>query len=310
MKHVLFIVLSLLITIQSAEVPAQEPDFYENELGFAPMKEKINGRTFYFYFPENIKGIIYIFHGAGGSARNWFMNIEKVRFIHDAVKKGFGIAVPESLDRNERRWDFKETGNPDIDLLGKMRNLFISGGTVSGDISQFGIGMSNGGYFVVLAGYSLGFRGLAVYSSPGHMEIFEKEDFNIPVVFNIGASDPFFPVEEIEENGEFLKNKGVSIEINIRRKKTLSQRRFTRIPGVKSSRSKEIFSIFKDNGFLDERNYLSIGDKDRNWIKYLPAKYNSIAGDILGQLIAVNGGHTFMSDFNKQTLKMFEKLSK
>jgi len=56
---------------------------------------------FYYYFPQNYADrVMYLFHGRGGHAADWFTNVEMSNFTNYVVAMGFAVVV---LDSDERR---------------------------------------------------------------------------------------------------------------------------------------------------------------------------------------------------------------
>ena len=72
------------------------------------MTRTVKTAGFYAHFPANpadLKGVIYFFHGGGGDKDTWVgKNVEAGSLVSDAVLQGYGVVIPESLDRETKGW--------------------------------------------------------------------------------------------------------------------------------------------------------------------------------------------------------------
>ena len=86
-RHTVFQVLSPSTTISANFAPA--PDW-------RPAQRLVDGRDVYFHAPPDPVGLVFYFHGAGGSSRGWVTptNAENWQALRDAVARGYAVAVP------------------------------------------------------------------------------------------------------------------------------------------------------------------------------------------------------------------------
>ncbi len=86
--------------------------------------------------------------------------------------------------------------------------------------------------------------------------------------------------------------------------------RFWRIDGITALDSQEIFITLKENGFLDDENYLikhpHRGAMGADWHNYLDSKYDNFYGPIESQLMISWTEHQFFSDFNGKIIRFFD----
>ena len=81
------------------------------------------------YFPPNPTGLIFCFHGTGGSAERIFGrdNVEYYQFLRDSVVAGYAVAALDSTDRVNKQWD-GDSSSTNVDVLNVKAsiNYFIS----------------------------------------------------------------------------------------------------------------------------------------------------------------------------------------
>ncbi|HTJ12954.1 MAG TPA: hypothetical protein VL547_13045, partial [Dinghuibacter sp.] len=69
-------------------------------VSFSLKYEQIRGvnilKNVYYYFPASQKGIVYLCHGTGGSAKNLVNNFEWQEMIDDLVNVGYAVVVTEA----------------------------------------------------------------------------------------------------------------------------------------------------------------------------------------------------------------------
>ena len=67
-------------------------------------------------------GVIFRFHGTGGSASAMFNKDEDFTFARDAVAAGYAIAALDSTDRVNKQWDATVTSN-NVDVLNVQASI-------------------------------------------------------------------------------------------------------------------------------------------------------------------------------------------
>ncbi len=178
----------------------------------------------YYYIPESPIGIIYFFHGIGGSAQLWFVKtrVEQPLLLREAVRRGFGVVSMESDNRISKGWDRNDdadsTGlrvhdNADTENLWRVHaDSMLAKNRYPADVPLFAIGFSDGGAFtnmlalrastfilanqdkMVEVSHIMPFRAAAIYGAVGQ---FTKSDvYDLPTIFNLGINDnkaPAYP---------------------------------------------------------------------------------------------------------------------
>lgn len=262
-----------------------------------------SSRVFYF-FPPAAKAVIFLFHGAGGSADGWITrNIENRDFCNAAVADGYGIIAAESLDRTNKRW------NPQTDvpnLLNILSSLAASG-ALSADALRFGVGMSQGGGFVSQASSALNLQAQALYCIPGTNSVMDTT--RIPTIWNMmnrDTSEVPSRNEDARANFNKLFNRSIRASFNLTVASPVHPQRFRRIPGVDSLASTEIYTALKSNGQLTALDFFATNPRtSESWKSSIPALYSPILNDIEDQLFACFTEHLFHGDANARTIAFF-----
>ena len=117
---------------------------YKNAPAWNPTYEAVNGRQYGYFFPPNIRGLVFRFHGTGGQASTFFNKVEDRSQANDLVAAGFGVVALDSDDRVNKQWStVLPPNNVDINNVQAMINSFISRGFISANTPIFSVGMSN-----------------------------------------------------------------------------------------------------------------------------------------------------------------------
>lgn len=108
-----------------------------------------------YYVPPNPVGLIFHFHGTGGTGQVLFESAEFLSVTRDFVAAGFAVAAFDCANRTTGQWDTATTGAGDElarggDLLrarvsGIVGKLYGSGGVVDGEERRSSTGGSGGG---------------------------------------------------------------------------------------------------------------------------------------------------------------------
>ncbi len=301
-------------------VPVSLLATYKSAPRWAPTDHVMNGlpssnpgavHLIYFVPPASI-GMIFRFHGSGGSAVSFFSKVEDSSFARDAVASGFAVAALDSLDRVNKQWSGDAT-NANTDVLSVQGAIaYLKAQGLIGDATPlFGIGMSNGGGFAPKAAYYLGFRASAnVCSSGSPAQLFNLT--SVPNIWSLAQADdqvthPTF-LPDAQSHVMVLQNRGIANELRENPPSPVYPMRFARIAGITLSDSQAIFQSLDSGGFLDANHFLQ-ASPDTNATALtaaLPAAYSPFAKDILEQLNCCYSEHQFFSDFSNRILAFFK----
>lgn len=267
--------------------------------------------------PPGHHGVIFMFHGRGGSAEATFSQTERRRFIADALVRGFGVVALDSFDRVERIWQdaTTATANSDMRRMAQARNQLIADGRMSASDPLHLVGISNGGEFASLLAAQAGALGLpvstlALVCSPGADSA--SDVLTIPTIYLLAANDSSIDNDRAQLRHANMVNRGVTAALFVNPASAVYPRRFWRIEGLSAADSEGIQAALKTAGLLNTSNMLqaaAFGDANHNgaedWFDVLPPAYMFLAGEIEGQLEVCFAEHEFYSDLDSRLLDFF-----
>ncbi len=292
---------------------------YKSAPAWSPTTYILNGRAatdpnaikLLYYFPPNPVGVIFRFHGSGGSADSLFAKVEDFTFARDAVAAGYAIVALDSTDRVNKQWDAAGTAaNVDVVNVQAAIDYFIGLGLMTANTPKFSTGMSNGGGFAPKPAYFLGFRACGIFCSSGQpAQIFTVT--TVPTIWSLARNDDLY------DHTTFLPNATANLaSLNAQRPSVTGEirenlpspvypRRFLRIPGLTAANSQTIYDSLRTGGFFDAQDFLLADPATSGWFASLPAGFAPFQGDILSQLNCCYSAHQFYSDFDNKVLQFF-----
>ena len=265
-----------------------------------------------FYFPLNPVGVIFLFHGGGGSASGWFAkNVENISFLRDAVAAGYAVAALDSTDRVNKQWDGSSSiTNMDVVSVQSAITHFSGLGLMTADTPKFAIGMSNGGGFAPKPAYHLGFHACGIFCSSGQpAQIFSLT--TVPTIWNLSRNDDlydhmsFLPNATANLASLTAQSPSIAGELRENLASPVYSRRFLRVPGCTVAESQAIYNLLKSGGFLDPQDFLLADPATSGWASVLPVGLAPYQSDIADQLSCCYSAHKFFSDYNNKVLQFF-----
>ena len=292
-------------------------------------EEQINGverpKRVYHVLPPSPRGVVFLYHGTGGSARGWLPGSEEnFTFVKDLIAANFGVITTESEETTAQkdmngdgfiRWDVAPP-LPDASIdyrnLRAILDTLINRGNITASVPLFGVGMSNGGAFAVPSAIALGMKAAVSYCASGRAS--NASIINIPCLWMMAANDDNENVgiagnQEAVELARRLRERGVNADAVIRRAHPIYPEVFTRV-GASESVSRAIVSNLRDKGHLDERGYMrTTSNTIAAAVMADPASYPAIvtqkeltSNAIVNTLAVAYAEHNFFSDLSKQTI--------
>ena len=261
--------------------------------------------TFSYYFPRNPIGLIVLFHGTGGSGVGWFQNVEYVRFVNDAVARGFAVASTSSFDRVNKQWDVNDAVSTNPDLLAVQNAIaqFTQQGLMTSATPLFSIGMSQGGAMSSVASYRLGFQGACCTCSSGLGQIYQVS--RVPMIWDLAQNDRNGFTPSATQFQQTLAQNGVRTQLNVHAPSPCFPQRFARIPGLSAADSQAIYNAFKAAAVLDANDFVTADPDTSGFENAIPVAYRASTGDISDQIYVCYTQHKFFSDFDNRVLEFF-----
>jgi dienelactone hydrolase len=181
---------------------------------FSYGSDNVNGTEMLSYFPPDPKGVVYFFHGTGGSARKFSHNAGDL--AQEVVKRGYAIVF---LSSSGRRW--KPAADPqqsaDIATVAQARALLRSRGQLGKGTNEYAVGLSSGGGFASYAAEIFNFDAVAIYSAKGYDGFLEKPSYDRPTIFFPGDADSMIPLDRVQANADILRQRGIPVAVDVRR---------------------------------------------------------------------------------------------
>lgn len=279
----------------------------------------------YHVLPPTLRGVVFLYHGTGGSARGWLPgSVENFTFVKDLIAADLGVIITESEETTAQkdingdgfiRWDVAPPlPDASIDYLNLRAILdsLIKRGSISASVPLFGVGMSNGGAFAIPCAQALGMKAAVSYCAAGRVS--NAAIINTPSLWMMAANDDN---ENVGQAGNLdaielarrLQERGVKSDAVIRKPHPIYPEIFTRA-GSSESVSRAIVANLRDRGHLDDRGYMRrTSDAIAAAVMADPTSYPAILSQteisrnaIVNTLGAAHAEHKFFSDLGKQTI--------
>ena len=298
-------------------------------VNYKMVHERIRGKdmvknVYYNLSPAN-KGIVYLFHGAGGSASYWVENYEPVALLKDLLVNGFGVIITEAEEVSLKtgggspRWNttiLDSSTNTDFANLITLTDTFIKRGLINTIVPKYSIGQSNGGSASIAVSSYFKFKAGIAYCAAGGAATSAISATASPVMFCLQQLDNNSLMgvtgnANAIKNSNTLKSKGICSAYFQNIPSPLYAERFARNVGISIALSTAIFKEIKANGLLDSANHF-MGYYDNLWnaVKAHSQSFPSISGLSSSQKAIVNEqlnclttAHQFYSDHNLSTIK-------
>jgi hypothetical protein len=294
--------------IRNAKLNINLTATYKSAPAWIPTFETLNGIQMGYYFPPSVLGVIFHFHGQGGSANLLFNNLERRIFANEAVAEGYAVVALDSADRTNRDWSTSNdlATNPDIQNVQAAINLLTGRGLMTASTPKFAHGFSKGAGFSPRVARALNFRATSMNLLAGTPDIINIT--TTPIIWCIAQNDGTIMAGGVQQslvNYRNLLNRGIPAQHHLAVPTPVYPERFWRISGLTAQDSQTIYSALKTNGFIDGRGFLLQDPDTSNWQSVISVQYNSFLNSIGEQLRICWTEHTFFSDYDRRVLDFF-----
>jgi predicted esterase len=269
------------------------------------------------YVPENPRGLVFLFHGTGGSA-SFADRVETTDVLNRLVAQGYGFVSTSSTERTgNRRWlvtDPSLTTNPDLARLLRLRAHLVSTTPVEPGTPLVGIGMSNGARFVTLWGQAwrnAGHPVRAIWASHGRIAppFDGPGQLTVPTFFSTSENDFTVPPGGVILDLAQTMDAGTPAEFAISRERRLTAPPYERIPGIDASEAQQIVQALIATGVWDAQGNRIEPDVEtaaaRAGTVSLPPSVQAQASQIADQTALQMAVHQFTAEHTQQVLGFF-----
>jgi hypothetical protein len=269
------------------------------------------------YVPPNPTGIVFAFHGTGGSA-DFATKLETVDMLNRLTAAGYGFVSTESTDRNDKQWDTSSLSlstNPDLARLSRLQASMIATGTIAKQTPIYAIGVSRGAGFSSVfaqAFENAGYPVAAIAPSHGQIPLSVRANggLTVPAFFALGANDQLVDNDQVVAQVDDLIARGVPASCVIQPETDLQASRFLRVPGIGTATANAIFSVLVNAGLWNSAGQrlvsISTAQAALPSLTY-PANVTTSQKQLLrDQINVVLAVHEYSATYAAQTVAFFD----
>jgi CubicO group peptidase (beta-lactamase class C family) len=268
----------------------------------------INGSRYRQAIPPNPRGLIFSFHGSGGSGDLPFQKPQAIEATTLFLARGFGVVGLDSVNRDDRQWNPQfSTSNPDVVNVQGIIDRLRAAGTIGPATPIFCEGTSNGGGFCSRISALLNFAGQSLMIADGVDAVMAQTA--VPTIWTLGRNDPTLAsgyLTRAQNSSAGMSLRGVPNELSIVEPNPVYPERFARIDGISLADSRSLTDALRQGGFLDARGMVIRDPRGGAIDALIPASLRSLRGDITGQIESAFGAHEYHSDYIHRTAHFFE----
>jgi uncharacterized protein (TIGR03437 family) len=274
--------------------------------------ESLGGVPVSYFVPADPIGLVFVFHGTGGTGAGQFVAAEFLSFMRDLVAAGFGVAAFDCLDRGTGQWNTTITGagNPDIVRLNAVIAAMRTQRIIGSDLPLVAFGHSNGGFFSHFSAPVMNWKAVAISSVQG--SALAVSSYTGPVAWWMPKNDDHPQVGLVGgvatsvSRYEGIVNRGLHARHTIQEAMPLFPERFTRSAIISLADSIEVYNLFKSRAWLDENDFLIRNPNEIEWRAALPARFTeTMKTSISAQLEGTFMTHEFTNFAPNLTIDLY-----
>ncbi len=269
---------------------------------------EINGSRYRQLIPASPRGLVFSFHGSGGSGDLPFTKSEAKVATRLLLSRGFGVVGLDSSNRVDRQWNPQfALGNPDVVNVQGIIERLRAAGTISASTPIYCEGTSNGGGFCSRISALLGFRAQSLMIADGIEPIMAQTP--VPTIWTLGRNDPTLApgyLERAAQSAAGMGTRGIANELNIVEPSPVYPERFARIDGISVDDSTSLVASLRATGFLDATGRVIRDPRGNALDAIIPATLRGNSGEIVSQLELAAAAHEYYSDHAHRVVHFFE----
>jgi hypothetical protein len=276
------------------------------------------GHTTYSYIPARPVGLVYVFHGSGGSA-DFALKVDTVDVLNTLTARGYAFLSTDSTERTgAKQWDVdhaRTAANADLPRLERLQNSLVATTAVDATTPLFGIGMSNGSTFVSVWAEALRHDGYPVRAVAKYMAgvpAVVKNNGGVTVATQMVVAVNDTTTSPAKERADLaaIQASGVDGRLDQEIERAVISARYLRIPGISPSTADAIVTSIKDSGVIDAsgKRRVPVADLQADLLAVkLPASVPAgLRNDVGNQTLPMLAMHQFTAEFKTQTADWFD----
>ncbi|KAH9624866.1 hypothetical protein KSS87_002564 [Heliosperma pusillum] len=232
-----------------------------------PTMESINGRDIIWQIPVNPIAVLFIAHGCGGTALNFWDKgstcpscvglPEEKRIVQFALAQSFGVLTITSSDSC---WSF---GNERLIVVRIIKWWIRKNNLVN--VPLFGLGASAGGYFLSRLATEVRFRRIVLMISSGLFDRMNIPNDYPPTLF-VHMPKDIKRAKRVERHLELLRKKGIQTkEIECMEFPLMPNWLADRVSGLDEPTSTKLVKLFRNKTFIDEKGFMRKDGRATRW---------------------------------------------
>ncbi len=276
------------------------------------------GHTTYSFIPAHPIGLVYLFHGSGGSA-DFARKVDTVDALNTLTDRGYGFVSTDSTERTgAKQWDVESATtatNADLPRLERLQQDLVATTGVDATTPLFGIGMSNGSSFVSIwaealkqDGYPV--HGVAKYMAGVPIAVKANGGVTVPTQMVIAVNDTTTSPAKERNDLIAIQASGVDGRLDQENERAVLAARYLRIPGIDQSTADAIVTAIRNAGIIDSTGHriVPVADLQTDLLAVtLPANVPAgLRNDVGNQTFAMLAMHQFTAEFKTQTADWFD----
>lgn len=273
-----------------------------------PLEDSVNGSRYRWLLPAAPRGLVFSFHGSGGSGDLPFRKAEARRVTQLLLARGFGVVGLDSVNRVDRQWNPQfALSNPDVVNVQAILTRFRAEGRIGADTPIFCEGTSNGGGFCSRVSTLLGFRGQSLMISDGVQAVLAQS--RVPTYWTLGRNDAVLAAGSIDRArsaAESFASRGVPAELHVIEPSPVYPDRFARVDGVSVDASRTLVAQLGAAGVLAADGRVLRTPSAAELRAQLPAALESQAAELVAQLQIAAAEHEYFGDVGHRVVHFFE----
>lgn len=319
------ILLGLVLALVAVSTACEPPIDPAIGVTTSPVTSKVTvtqgtfeGHTTYSYLPAHPVGLVYLFHGSGGSA-DFALKVDTVDVLNTLTARGYGFVSTDSTQRTgAKQWDVDHATtatNADVARMERLQQHMVDTTSVDSSTPLFGIGMSNGSAFVTIWAEALKHDGYPVRAEAKYMSgvpIAVKLNGGVTVATQmvIAVNDTITnPAKETSDLAS-IQAAGIAGRLDQVNERAVLAPRYLRIPGIIQATADAIVMSIRDAGIVDSAGHriVPVADlqADLTAVTLPPSVAPGLRNDVGNQTFAMLAMHQFNAEFKIQTADWFD----